>query len=178
LEIEKVFDFMEKIQIQDKKSKSVGSELIIPIVALFFTIYYFFTILDAPWTAQVAAFIVGALLIIFVIAFIVRSIKLIKTGGGSLGFEDLIAPKNLVSKRLRILGLTFAFIFTVPYLGFTITTFLFLSVAMMVLSNFQNKRFIILLSAGLSLGGYLLFILAFETRFPAGPFESFMKGLF
>ena len=169
---------MEKIQIQDKKSKSVGSELIIPIVALFFTIYYFFTILDAPWTAQVAAFIVGALLIIFVIAFIVRSIKLIKTGGGSLGFEDLIAPKNLVSKRLRILGLTFVFIFTVPYLGFTITTFLFLSVAMMVLSNFHNKLFIVLLSAGLSLGGYLLFILAFETRFPAGPFETFMKGLF
>ena len=169
---------MEKIQIQDKKSKSVGSELIIPIVAFFFTIYYFFTILNAPWTAQVAAFIVGSLLIIFVIAFIVRSTKIIKTGGGSLSFEDLIAPKNLVSKRLQILGLTIAFIFTVPYLGFTITTFLFLSVAMMVLSNFQNKRFIILLSAGLSLGGYLLFILAFETRFPAGPFESLMKGLF
>ena len=176
--MKKVSDFMKKIQIQDTKSKSIGSELIIPIVAFLFTVYYFFTIIDAPWTAQVAAFIVGALLIIFVIAFIVRSIKLIKSEGGSLSFEDLIIPKNLVSKRLRILGLTIAFIFTVPYLGFTITTFLFLSVAMMVLSNFQNKRFIILLSAALSLGGYLLFILAFETRFPAGPFETFMKGFF
>lgn len=176
--MKKVSDFMKKIQIQDTKSKSIGSELIIPIVALLFTVYYFFTIINAPWTAQVAAFIVGALLIIFVIAFIVRSIKLIKSGGGSLSFEDLIIPKNLVSKRLRILGLTIAFIFTVPYLGFTFTTFLFLSVAMMVLSNFQNKQFIILLSAALSLGGYLLFILAFETRFPAGPFEIFMKGFF
>ena len=91
---------MKKIHIQDTKSKSIGSELIIPIVALLFTVYYFFTIINAPWTAQVAAFIVGALLIIFVIAFIVRSIKLIKSGGGSLSFEDLIIPNNLVSKRL------------------------------------------------------------------------------
>ena len=77
--MKKVSDFMKKIQIQDTKSKSIGSELIIPIVAFLFTVYYFFTIIDAPWTAQVAAFIVGALLIIFVIAFIVRSIKLIKS---------------------------------------------------------------------------------------------------
>jgi hypothetical protein len=31
------------------------------------------------------------------------------------------------------------------------------------------------LCAVLSIGGYLLFILAFETRFPAGPFEMLMK---
>ena len=48
---------------------SVGSQLIIPIAAVLFTVYYFYTIIDAPWTAQVAAFIVGSILIILVILF-------------------------------------------------------------------------------------------------------------
>jgi hypothetical protein len=169
---------MKKNQIQDTESRSIGSELIIPIIGFFFTIYYFYTIIDAPWTAQVAAFIVGALLIIFIIIFIIRSVKSINMGHGSLSFKNLIKPKALVPKRLIILGLTIAFIFIVPHLGFTITTFLFLAIAMMVLNNFQNKRFIIFLSATLSVGGYLLFIVAFDTRFPAGPFEIFMKGFF
>jgi hypothetical protein len=169
---------MEKTQTQDTEPRSIGSELIIPIIGFFFTIYYFYTIIDAPWTAQVAAFIVGALLIIFIIVFLIRSIKSIKIGDGVLNFENLVTPKALLPKRLMILGLTISFIFIVPHLGFTITTFLFLAVAMMVLSNFQKKRFIVFVSAALSLGGYLLFIVAFNTRFPAGPFETFMKGFF
>ena len=41
--------------------KSVGGELVIPIAALLFTGYYFYTIIDAPWTAQVSAFFVGSI---------------------------------------------------------------------------------------------------------------------
>jgi hypothetical protein len=49
---------------------------------------------------------------------------------------------------------------------------------MMVLSGVQRITFILVLSTVLSFGGYLLFILAFETRFPAGPFELLMKQVF
>ena len=47
-----------------------------------------------------------------------------------------------------------------------------------MLSDFEKKRFIIFLAITLSVGGYLLFIVAFETRFPEGPFEIFVKGFF
>jgi hypothetical protein len=33
------------------------------------------------------------------------------------------------------------------------------------------------IAAGIALAGYLLFILAFDTRFPRGPFEELMRGL-
>jgi hypothetical protein len=34
---------------------------------------------------------------------------------------------------------------------------------------------IVILSAVMALGGYAVFILAFDTRFPRGPFEALMK---
>jgi hypothetical protein len=48
---------------------------------------------------------------------------------------------------------------------------------MLLLSGGRNKRFILILSGGLALGGYLLFILAFDTRFPDGPFEQLMERI-
>ena len=36
---------------------------------------------------------------------------------------------------------------------------------------------IMMMIAALSLGGYFLFIAAFDTSFPAGPFESLMEGV-
>ena len=54
--------------------KSIGAELIIPVAALVFTLYYFSTIIDSPWTAQVAAAFIGTILIalVFVILAYVR----------------------------------------------------------------------------------------------------------
>ena len=165
----------ENADTQRAEPKSIGGELIIPVVALFFTLYYFYTIIDAPWTAQVAAFIVGTILIVLVVLILIKSVRSLSSGEGRLDFSNLINPKAYVPKRLGLLALTITYIFIVPSLGFTITTFLFLSIAMLILNDWRKKRFIILLSAVLSLGGYLLFIVAFKTRFPAGPFEIFMK---
>ena len=158
--------------------KSIGSELIIPVTALLFTIYYFYTIIDAPWTAQVAAFIVGSILIVLIMFFLAKCIRWIRAGEGTLNFDTIINPKSFLIKRLCLLGLTIAYTFVVSRLGFTITTFIFLFMAMLLLSGGHKKGFIFSLSLLLSLGGYLLFILAFKTRFPAGPFEILMKGLF
>jgi hypothetical protein len=33
-------------------------------------------------------------------------------------------------------------------------------------------------AAGLALGGYLLFVVAFQTRFPAGPVEWLLGSVF
>jgi len=157
--------------------KPMGGELIIPIMAFVFTLYYFWTILDVPWSAQVSAFFVGSILIVLLIVFFFRVAGAVKRGEATLKIGPLIDPVAYIPKRLALLGLTLGFIFVVQYLGFTITVFLFLSSAMLLLSNGQKKVFILSLSAVLALSGWALFIWAFETRFPAGPFEIMMKGL-
>lgn len=48
---------------------------------------------------------------------------------------------------------------------------------MMLLNEGRNKRGILILAAVLALSGWLLFIYAFDTRFPFGPFENLMKGV-
>ena len=157
--------------------KPIGGELVIPAMAFAFTLYYFWTILDVPWSAQVSAFFVGTILIILLIIFFIRTIATVRRGEASLAMGPLFEPKHYIGKRLALLGLTLGFIFIVQFLGFTITVFLFLSSAMLLLGNGQKKALIFSLSAVLALSGWALFIWAFETRFPAGPFENMMKGL-
>ncbi len=166
----------EKSETRDVEPKSLGSELIIPVAALLFTIYYFYTIWLSPWTAQVAAFIVGSVLVALIVLILIKSFISLRSGDGVMSFDTLVRPKSFVPKRLGLLALTIAYIFVVPTLGFTITTFFFLFMSMWLLSGGKNKKIIFALATALSVGGYLLFIVAFKTRFPAGPFETFMQG--
>ncbi|MGB0577843.1 MAG: tripartite tricarboxylate transporter TctB family protein [Alphaproteobacteria bacterium] len=171
----------DELNTEDRKPagpKPLGGELILPISGLLFTIYYFTTIIDVPWTAQVSAFFVGSILIALIIALIIRTSLRVKRGEATLGVGPLFAPKEYIPKRLALLGLTLAYIFFIEWGGFTITTFFFLLFAMLVLSNGKKKGLIFGLSLALSIGGYLLFILAFNTRFPLGPVETLLKDVF
>lgn len=160
------------------RKKHIGGELVIPGLALAFTIYYFTTIIDVPWTAQVSAVFVGTVLIICILIFTVRAFLMVKRGEADLGLGPLIAPVGYIPKRLLLLALTLGYIFFIQWGGFTLTSFVFLSLSMLTLNNGRRKGLILGLSAALSLGGWLMFVVAFETRFPEGPFEHLMKGLF
>ncbi len=158
--------------------KSLGGELILPIGAFIFTLYYFYTIIDVPRIAQVSAFFVGTILIFLLILLAIRIGREVKAGTADLRLGRLVEPKSFIPKRLALLGLTLGFIFFVEWLGFTLTVFVFLSSAMLLLGNGKNKGLVFAVAAVLALGGYLLFIVAFKTRFPAGPFEHLMDRLF
>ncbi len=54
---------------RSREKKAIGGDLIIPIAALAFTVYYFTTIIDVPWTAQVSAFFIGSILILLIVIF-------------------------------------------------------------------------------------------------------------
>ncbi len=157
--------------------RHVGGELVIPIAGLAFTIYYFSTILDSPWTAQVSAFFVGAILVGLIAAFLIKTVVAYMAGEVDFAAGPLAEPLSFLPKRVALLCLTVGYIIVIHYLGFTITTFLFLAASMLLLSNGRNIAFILGLSLVVSVAGWALFILAFETRFPIGPFEALMNTL-
>lgn len=159
------------------EKKHIGSDLIIPVAALIFTLYYFSTIIHSPWTAQVSAFFVGTVLILLVIVYFVNNAISIRRGEADLSFQHLTDPMSFMPTRIILFALTIAYIFFIHIGGFTITTFIFLSAAMLLLSRGRRWKFILILAAVLAVGGYFLFEYTFHVRFPKGPFEYMMAGI-
>ena len=160
---------------EPEQKRSAGGELVLPAAGIIFTLYYFTTIIDSPWTAQVSAFFIGAVLLTLCVALFIKTGLAVARNEATLSFVTLVSRQDLTSGRLALFAITIGYAVLIEWGGFTITTFCFLFLAMTVLNKGQSKGFIVGLSGVLSIGGYLLFILAFETRFPRGPFENFME---
>lgn len=161
------------------EKQSLGGDLIIPIAAIAFTLYYFYSIIDTPWTAQVSAFFNGSILLLLCAIFLVGvAVKRVR-GEGTFRFDTLLTPIEVAPKRVALFVLTVAYVLCIDWTGFTITTFLFLVLGMLLLSGWDrgNKIFVVVLSAVLAIGGYLLFVVAFERHFPKGPFEHAFEAV-
>lgn len=163
----------------EKEKQSLGGDLVIPAAAVIFTLYYFYSIVDSPWTAQVSAFFNGSILLALCLILFVRLGMKIAAGRGTLRLGALIEPIGVAPKRALLFVLTVGYIACIDWAGFTVTTFLFLTLGMLLLSGRerQNKIFIVVLSASLAIGGFLLFVVAFERNFPEGPFEFAFEAM-
>lgn len=162
----------------DRRPRPIGAQLIIPIAAIIFTLYYFTTILDTPWTAQVSAFFVGTLLLVLSVAFVAKQAYELRRGRVTLGLGDLVTRADLTSGRAAIFALTILYIYVIQWGGFTLTTFGFLFASIAILNRGRRLGLAGLVSLVVVIAGYLLFIVAFNTRFPQGPFEVLMQRVF
>ncbi len=158
--------------------RTVGPDLIIPVAAIAFTLYYFSTILDSPWTAQVSAFFIGTILLALCLVFIIKTILSLAQGTARFSFAKFVTRADITSGRLAVFVLTILYIVVIEWLGFTLTTFAFLVLSMASLNKGKRLGMILVASLCLVTAGYLLFIVAFDTRFPRGPFEHLMQAMF
>jgi hypothetical protein len=162
---------------QDNRGRQLGGELVIPVLGIVFTLYFFSTIWNSPWTAQVSAFMVGGVLLLVSAIFIMRCVSWLRIGQGTLGFGNLFSRDDWATGRVGLLFTTVGYCLFINRLGFTLTTFLFLSLSMVILAKGRRPIFITLISATMALGGWAVFIWAFDTRFPRGLFETTMKAM-
>jgi hypothetical protein len=154
--------------------RQAGGELVIPVMAIAFTAYFFSTILESPWTAQVSAFLIGGVLIALCLLFIVKTALTVRRGTSTLGFRNLIGRDDWSTGRIGLFATTVGYVILIDWGGFTLTTFAFLLASMAILSRGRHLGLIALVSAVMALGGWALFIWAFATRFPRGWFEEMM----
>lgn len=161
----------------NRPPKHLGADLVIPVLAVAFTIYYFSTIWNSPWTAQVSAFALGGVLLFICLLFFVKVAGQYKRGEGHFTFTSLVNYEDIRTGRVALLVTTIGFCWLIDNLGFTLTTFLFLWSSMAILGAFRRLGLVTLVSATLSLGGWAVFIWAFDTRFPRGWFENMMQAV-
>ena len=176
-------DFQETIlkPPQEKAPRNILPDCIIPALALLFTFYYLTTITEVPWISQASAIVVSCLLLLSIIAFVIRSIWRIRNGHECIrlegSFRALIGRLPVSLNRVALLGLAIAYVWVIEYLGFTLTTFIFVFSGIVVLSSLQNWKKAMAISLSCSVIGYFVFIYLFQTRFPTGPIEEFLKGI-
>ncbi len=163
---------------RDSEPRPMGGQLIIPIAAIAFTVYYFTTILDTPWTAQVSAFFVGTVLLALCVGFVAKQVYERSRARVTFGLGNLVTHADVTSGRAAIFALTLLYIYVIQWSGFTITTFFYLFICIAILNRAQRLGLAALVSFVMVIIGYLLFIVAFDTRFPHGPFEILMQRLF
>ena len=164
-----------------KKPRNILPDCIIPAFAVAFTVYYLTTITEVPWISQASAMIVSGLLLMSILAFVIRSVYRIRKQQETLQFEgafkDLLGHMPLSLKRITLLLLATAYVWFIDSLGFTLTTFIFVFSAILLLSSLANWKNALIVSLSSSIIGYIVFIYFFKTRFPLGPIEHWLKGV-
>ena len=165
-----------------EKPRNILPDCIIPALALGFTAYYLTTITEVPWISQASAVVVSSLLALAILAFILRSAWRLKRGAEVIRLRDsmheLLGYMPTSALRIALLALVVGYVWLIEILGFTLTTFLFLFAAIVLLSSVGNWKRALAVSLTSAVIGYVVFLYLFRTRFPSGPIEIWLEGMF
>jgi hypothetical protein len=155
---------------------ATGGDWVIPVIALAFTTYYLISIKDLVWEAKIAAVFVAVMLYLLIGIFAFKTVRGLKRGSLKIDFTPLWENGPLFRTRALLFGLTVLSVAIMPWAGFTISTFLFLLSAFLMLGDISRKAAVIT-AGSLALAGYILFIAILRTAFPPGPFELAVHAL-
>ena len=99
------------------KKKAVGAELIIPVAAVAYAVYYVYTILDYPMEAQINGLFLAGVLCTLVAILLVRTAIQWFRGEVTLNMTAVIAPLNILPARVGFLLLTIGFAIAIRWIG-------------------------------------------------------------
>jgi tripartite tricarboxylate transporter TctB family protein len=153
------------------KPKALGADLVIPVVALAFTVYFFYSTRELQWEARANGIIIGTLLIVLGTVQIVRVLVDRWRGRATLGFDTLTSPPDALRKRLGMLAITIVFVATLPWLGLGLGIFLAFVAAFRVM-EVHGWKHILLVSFIIAAVCSALFTVALDIGLPHGPVES------
>ena len=161
---------------EDGGRRPAGADLVIPIIALAFAGYFFFSIADLQWEAKANGVIIGSALVVLILVQLVRMALDLTRGKASLAFTPLIEPRDVLLPRIALVVITFAFIATITWLGVTLGLFVSLLASLWALGIRRRKQ-LILVPLVTSAAVYVLFIAILDTSFPHGPVEHAVSAL-
>ena len=166
---------MSEKKTQKNIKPNVLGEMIIPLFGILFTSYYFFTIIDSPWTAQVNAFIVGSILFLICALFFVRKFQAVRVHRAvcMLKYDQFLPAMR--TRQTGFIILTIGYLLFVELLGYTLATIIFFFSSMSLLDGGRKMATKFTLSIIMAGVGYVVFILLFETRLPEGFIEKILQ---
>lgn len=156
--------------------KLTGADWIIPGLAACFAIYYTASVAELRWEAKMSGVVVAVALGLLIALFAARVVIGLARKTHRFSFAGLFDSREGAIRQFTMLGLIIAFIVAIQTIGFTLSVFGFLSVAFVFIARMRLLK-AIGLAAIFALCGYVLFIVALQTRFPRGAFEQLMTAV-
>jgi len=158
------------------KRRALGADLVIPLLALAFTVYFLVSIAGLGWEASANGIIVGTVLILLVGVQLVRVGLAVRAGRATAGFGPLLEPRDALGKRVGMLLIAIAFVATVRWLGLGLGLFIALAAALAVMGVRGLGR-IVAISFCVAFAATLVFVVALDSSLPRGPVEKLIMDL-
>jgi hypothetical protein len=143
------------------------------VLALGFAAYFFFDIAELGWEAKANGVLIGAALVVLVCVQLVRIGLQLSRGEGDLRADPLWRPPDVTRKRLGMVALSAGFIVALPWLGLTLSLWLAMLLALLIM-GVRNRATLAWLPLALAAAVFLLFIVVLESDFPHGPIEKLL----
>jgi hypothetical protein len=154
----------------------LGADLVIPGLALAFAAYFLVSIADLAWEAKTNGVLIGVLLIVLVAAQLARIALKVIRGEGNLRADVLLLPRDVLVRRLGLVGITVVFIATLHWLGVTLGLLLAMFAALWV-SGVRSRAALVWIPLVVAASVYLLFIALLQSDLPHGPLEFVLAKL-
>lgn len=164
-------------QIEPARKVPLGADLVIPLLALGFSAYFFVSIVDLSWEAKANGMIIGTLLVLLIVIQLARIALAVAKGRASLGTEILWLPRDALGKRIAMVVVTIVFIATIKWAGLTLGLFLGMAAALWAM-GVRSWKVNLAISSITAAAAYALFIAALNSNFPHGPIERLLAGAF
>jgi Tripartite tricarboxylate transporter TctB family len=157
-----------------KVKTPLGADLVIPLLALGFAIYFFWSIADLAWEAKANGVAIGVVLIALVVLQVGRIALAVARGQGDLRTDPLWQPRDVLLKRLGMVAVTVAFILLLQVLGLTLALFAAMAVALWLM-GVRRPSLVLGIAFGVAAAAYLLFIAVLDAGFPHGLIEKLLS---
>jgi hypothetical protein len=161
---------------KEGKPRALAADLVIPVAALAFTVYFFFSTRELGWEARANGLIIGTLLIILGIVQIARVAIDFVRKRGTFSFGALVQPPDIFRKRLAMLAITIVFVATLPWLGLGIGLFAALAASFAVMGVRPYAR-VLKVSAAITVVCWIGFVVVLDVGLPQGPLERLYSHL-
>ena len=157
-----------------KEKTPLGADLVIPLLALGFAIYFFWSIADLAWEAKANGVVIGVALVALVAVQVVRIGWAVAQGRGDLRTDSLWQPREVLLKRLGMVAITVAFILLLQVLGLTLSLFAAMAAALLVM-GVRKASTVLGISFAVAAAAYTLFIAVLNAGFPHGVIEKILS---
>jgi hypothetical protein len=159
------------------KRPGILPELIIPVGAVVFTIYYLATVQELPFQAKVVGIYVGGAIVLLSLILFARFAMEIFKGKKALNFHGFFSDPVSEGRRWGVLAATCLFIGLMPVVGFVVSLFAYVLVTVILVGGMARLRTALILATSLTAVAFFIFIIFVKVRFPLTGVDTFLRSL-